>query len=101
MVQELNIKEELHAMKRQTQGDDILNAIKKYVEKMNFQKDKLTSVCTDWAVSNDVDSTSNNLPIGNTLGLTWSLETDANKIKVHFKKANQVLRNTPTNQSSL
>ena len=48
--QELNVKEELFgliAMEGQTRGVDILNALKKCAEKINFQWDKLTSVCTD------------------------------------------------------
>ena len=50
--QELNVKEEvlgLVAMEWRTQGVDILNALRKCAEKMNFQWDKLTSVCTDGA----------------------------------------------------
>ena len=52
MDQELNVKEELlgfDAMEGRTRGIDILNALKKCAEKMNFQRDKLTSVCTDGA----------------------------------------------------
>ena len=50
--QELNVKEELLglvAIEGRIQGVDILNALKKCAEKMNFQWDKLTSVCTDRA----------------------------------------------------
>ena len=50
--QELNIKEKLlglFAMEGRTRGVDILNALKKCAEKMNFHWDKLTSVCTDGA----------------------------------------------------
>ena len=50
--QELKVKEELLdpvAMEGRTRGVDILNALKKCAEKMNFQWDKLTSVCTDGA----------------------------------------------------
>ena len=50
--QELNVKEELLglvAMAGRTRGVNILNALKKCAEKMNFQWDKLTGVCTDGA----------------------------------------------------
>ena len=50
--QELNAKEELFglvAMEGRTRGVDILNALKKCAEKINFQWDKLTGVCTDGA----------------------------------------------------
>ena len=50
--QELNVKEELLglvAIKGRTRGVHILNALKKCDEKMNFQWDKLTSVCSDRA----------------------------------------------------
>ena len=36
-------------MEGRTRGIDILNALKKCAEKINFQWDKLTSVCTDGA----------------------------------------------------
>ena len=52
MDQELNVKEELLglvAMEGRTRGVDTLNTLKKCAEKMNFQWNKLTSVCTDGA----------------------------------------------------
>ena len=50
--QKLNVKEELLglvAMEGRTRGVDIFNVFKKCAEKMNWQWDKLTSVCTDGA----------------------------------------------------
>ena len=50
--QKLNVKEELLglvAMEGRTRGVDIFNVFKKCAEKMNWQWDKLTSVCTDEA----------------------------------------------------